>query len=124
MPNIKVLVVDDNADLRMLMEECLDDCEVVAANDGIHGLETFTTKGPFDVVVTDLEMPRCSGDAMILKIRELAPSQPCLLLSGNHTLLTRAEGILRVPVLDKPYSIETFTRVVKQLAAGEKITNQ
>lgn len=130
MPKLTILAVDDSADLRMLMEEIFDDHEVVTANDGVDALEIFTEhlqnpqKPLFDVVVTDLEMPRRSGDALILEIRKLAPSQPCLLVSGNRQLLTRAEAVLGVPVLDKPYSIETFTRVVKQLAAGEKITNQ
>lgn len=122
MPKFRILVVDDVADLRMLMQDCLVEMgEVVTANDGVHGLEVFTENGPFDVVVTDLEMPRCGGDGLIQKIRELKPSQPCLLVSGNRTFLTRAEAVLGVPVLDKPYSIKTFVASVKQLAAGEKI---
>jgi len=67
----KVLVVEDNADARVLMKSILkqEHLDVVVAKDGIEGLERARSECP-DLIITDISMPRLTGGEMIRKLRE------------------------------------------------------
>lgn len=113
----KILVVDDDAMLRDLMAEALEDCTVVTATNGANGLQKYRDEGSFEAVVTDLEMPGGNGPDMIQAIRALTPTQPCLLVSGNPMLLAEAGSKLGVPTMGKPFkSIMLFIEEVQRLA--------
>ncbi|MEK7631383.1 MAG: response regulator [Patescibacteria group bacterium] len=122
MPNPKILVVDDDALLRDLMVDILDDCTVVIANDGLDGLQRYRDEGPFDVVVSDLEMPGGNGPDMIRAIRKHCPTQPILLISGNPLLLEKAQTELGVRVMGKPFeTIYQFNEAVRQLVSNGRL---
>ena len=59
---LRILVVDDDADLRTVLRDALvaRGCEVATAEDGVEGLEAIDLQ-PFDVVVSDVRMVRCDG---------------------------------------------------------------
>ena len=67
----KVLIVEDNADARVLMRSILkqEQLDVVVAKDGVEGLERARTESP-DLIITDISMPRLTGGEMIRKLRE------------------------------------------------------
>ncbi|MEK7570268.1 MAG: response regulator [Patescibacteria group bacterium] len=113
----KALVVDDEWSLRELVQQTLEyeDFEVVTAIDGQDALERFQSEGPFLVVVTDLEMPNLTGPELIKKIREINPSQPILLLSGNNSKRVAAEAALGVPSLLKPYTLVRLIQNIDQI---------
>lgn len=73
----RVLAVDDSLTMRSMMRQLLESngYEVVLAHDGLAGLETFEKKGPFDVVVTDLQMPNVDGIALCEGLRGKKRSQ-------------------------------------------------
>ncbi len=119
MANITLLIVDDDEYLRELMCGAFDDCTVITAINGEDGDLKHAEQGPFDVVITDLQMPICTGPEMIKRIRQRMPDQAFMLLSGNPNLLAAAERELKVPVMGKPFaSLITFIETVKQLAQG------
>jgi CheY-like chemotaxis protein len=81
--NVKILLVDDNADgllVRRLLLEELGYSVQVAVN-GEEGLKLFEA-APFDVVVTDFRMPLMDGKQLIERIRMLDPNARIILLSG------------------------------------------
>lgn len=118
MPNLKILVVDDDEMLRSLMVEVLSGCTVVTANNGQDGLQRYRDNGPFDVVVSDLEMPGGNGPDMIRAIRQHCPTQPFLLISGNPMLLEKTQADLEVRIMAKPFEIFQFNEAVQQLASN------
>ena len=69
----KILVVDDEEDLRDLMYDVLvaEDYEVVLAADGREGLKAFFGWRP-DLVVSDILMPEMDGWQLLERIREVA----------------------------------------------------
>jgi PAS domain S-box-containing protein len=90
-----VLVVEDNADMRRFVAECFPSgVAVCTACDGAEGLEKARALVP-DLIITDLMMPRMSGDRMIAEIRgESALAQvPILVLSA------KADEALRIRLL-------------------------
>lgn len=83
---IKILCVDDEADIRQDIAEELRDAgyEVVEAVDGLDGFETVLREEP-DLVVSDLTMPRLDGHGLLRKLRDECPEMaelPIIFLSA------------------------------------------
>ncbi len=57
--------------------------EVVTATSGAEGLAAFREKGPFQVVISDFQMPGMNGAAFLRQAQELAPDTIRMLLSGK-----------------------------------------
>ncbi len=104
----RVLVVEDNPDMRDFLDSCLRErFEVVLAADGREGLEKASSLRP-DLVVTDLMMPRLTGDQLIAEMRQrpALASVPVLLLSAKGDEALRAKLLEEgcQDYLTKPFS--------------------
>jgi len=87
--DLNILFVEDYIPLREKLVEILEDFFniVVEANDGEEGLlqyEAFQTKHhkPFDIVITDIKMPRCNGIELTKAIQKLHEDQLIIVLSA------------------------------------------
>jgi len=118
----RILVVDDEAGLRKVVRDALERAgyEVAAASDGEEALALFATER-FDLVVTDLAMPRRDGLALVEEIRKTS-AVPILVLT------VRGEEREKVRLLDagaddymtKPFGVaELSARVKALLRRGE-----
>jgi signal transduction histidine kinase len=116
-----VLVVEDNPDMRRFLIDTLAQAyRVVAAEDGVHGLEQAVALRP-DLIISDVMMPRMSGDVFVRAIRE----QPKLDAVPIVVLTARANDDLRVDLLRagaqdyliKPFSVAELRARVDNLIA-------
>lgn len=103
----KILIVDDEEDFRIVLRDHFEDAgyEVVEAGDGVEGFEVFSSE-PYsiDCVITDIRMPRMSGEELIPKLRAVRSYLPIIGVTG-HTDLTGRLSILdngAYYYLDKP----------------------
>jgi CheY-like chemotaxis protein len=73
--SVKVLVVDDDNDLREMMVGHLRkrDFQVEGAQDGLDAIQMLRSTGPFNVMVTDLMMPRLGGLELLRRARKFDP---------------------------------------------------
>jgi CheY-like chemotaxis protein len=80
----RILLVDDERVVRETVKGLLirDEHIVVEANNGAEAYNFFT-QSRFDLVVTDWVMPFVKGDELALRIRQLAPQQPILMITGH-----------------------------------------
>jgi len=104
---LRVLVVEDDAALRETIQFFLEGrgCDVVVADDGVEGFDAVRDGG-FDVIVTDVRMPRRDGvwlwqEAVVLR-PELAGQ--FLLISGVP--LNADHGIEAERFLLKPFTMK------------------
>ncbi len=103
---VRVLVVDDDEDLRAELVDVLEDAgyTVVQARNGRDGLARLETMPPPNVVLLDLMMPEMSGEQMLTELRKNAvlASVPVILMSAYHEraseLRHRVQGLLEKPV--------------------------
>lgn len=66
----RVLVVDDAQVMRRACEKMLQaDYDIVLANDGEAGWETLSNRRDFDMLITDIQMPRLDGYGLICRVR-------------------------------------------------------
>jgi DNA-binding response OmpR family regulator len=119
----RILVVDDNADLRSTIKALLqaDGFDVAVAGDGRAALELHQSR-PADVVITDLFMPDKDGIETIVELRKLSPQLKIVAMSGwtstqGSDYLQVAREIGATVTLQKPFDPQELSRVVRQLAA-------
>jgi DNA-binding response OmpR family regulator len=89
----RVLVVDDDADIRGLVRELLERAghHVIEAQDGREGLKVFFAEHP-DLVILDVSMPLLDGWQTLERIRELS-DVPVMMLTANAQELEKVRGL-------------------------------
>ena len=111
----RILLVEDDPPIRNLIRMVLSQGNhiVVEAENGMEALAMFERQ-PFDLVVTDQDMPEMPGDRLVLAIKRLMPQQPIILMTADRGGL---QGIEQVPnlILDKPFPIQTLHTAVASL---------
>jgi CheY-like chemotaxis protein len=116
-PVKRVLVVEDDDDLRGMMQELLIGAgyECIDAQDGLEALD-WLSQVPVDLVVADILMPRMAGPELIAKIRRTRAwaEKPILLLSGYANLVPyRSLPVDGVQL--KPFSVSDFLAQVQEM---------
>jgi CheY-like chemotaxis protein len=113
----RVLLADDDQDVRSLLARALrdDGFEVVEAGDGAEALERIEeTRGAGSyhslphVIVTDLRMPRVSGLEMMERLRQTGLDVPVVVVTahGDAVTVRRAERLGAAAVLHKPIDLD------------------
>jgi len=94
---LRLLIVEDNPYMRRIIRTLLNGFgarDVIEADDGIKGLDTFTHHAP-DIVLIDWEMPECDGLRLTQMIRQsdatANPFVPIIMITG-HTEKHRVEA--------------------------------
>lgn len=82
--SLRILVVDDEELIRVLMGNFMEKLfgEVVSAVDGKDALKKFDELGPFDMVLTDIRMPRMNGRELIKELRRIDKNLFIAVMSG------------------------------------------
>jgi DNA-binding response OmpR family regulator len=121
MPAKKILVVDDEPQVRQLMEHFLTErgYEVRVAETGRVGLAVLDTFTP-DVVLLDMHMPEMDGLETLQRLVARAPSLPVIMVTVNDDVETTAR-LLRLGAADyvpKPFNLEYLEQAINiQLSA-------
>ena len=117
----KILVVDDESNIRLLLSEVLSDkgFEVTEAKDGQESLEKME-KHDFDLVITDVNMPRLDGIAMLHRMEKAGRKEKVIIMSANpsqqmflHKSMNRV-----ITQLCKPFNIANFLNLVVAATTG------
>jgi DNA-binding response OmpR family regulator len=110
----RILLVDDERAVRETVREllCFDEHEVVEANNGAEALRLFV-QDQFDLVLTDWRMPFVEGDELACKIRELAPQQRILMITGHPNKPSRVNPV--DAILYKPFNLDDLRQMISKL---------
>ena len=114
-PPKHILLIDDDPGIREAFRLMLsiDGHAVTEAKNSIEGLTLFAG-GRFDLVMTDFSMPGMNGRELAVKLKQLAPSQPILMITGYAKELTVSPNPVDV-ILPKPFSLSELRQVLAQL---------
>ncbi len=119
----RILVVDDNKELREILEEYLksEGHNVEGSANGRDALERYE-KSPFDLIITDLNMPEISGMELIKTIRKESKDTEFVIITGYASMDSAVEAV-KMGAFDyivKPFRMEELHVVVKN--ARDKVT--
>ena len=117
----RVLVVDDDAEMRTLLRRILefDGFRVTERDRGIHVLAVLR-ETPFDLVILDKEMPEMTGLDLLPALRREFPRVPVLLVTafGGRQVESSALRLGATSYLEKPFRLSQFREVVDDLLAN------
>jgi CheY-like chemotaxis protein len=117
---IRVLVAEDEPLAAMVVEDILSELgyDVLLASDGEEAMR-LAERQVFDVLVTDLAMPRMTGWELIPRLRSKRPDLPVVVMTGflppngREVLLSGQSGPLALVL--KPFEISHLVRALEKV---------
>ncbi len=90
----KILLVDDEASIRMALKEILEyeSHTVIESPDAVAGLKALSQE-TFDLVITDIKMPKVDGLEFLQQIKEHGHEMPVVMITGHGTIDTAVDSI-------------------------------
>jgi DNA-binding response OmpR family regulator len=118
----KVLIVDDEENVRFLYEQELIDegYQTVLARDGKECLEKVASEKP-DVVLLDIRMPKMDGLEAIGKIIELNKDTPIIINSAYSTYKDDFMSWAADAYVVKSYDLDTLKATIRDVLAKKNI---
>ena len=113
-----VLCVDDDGELRELLHELIREMghDSVTATDGVDALEKIKEK-QFDIVITDINMPRLDGVGLIKRIASDFTDTDVIAITGFQTEYNYTDIIAlgASDFISKPINIDEFEAKIKRI---------
>jgi DNA-binding response OmpR family regulator len=117
----KILVAEDDRGLSYSLDTwlTLEGFEVITVYNGDEALNAIK-RNHYDLLITDIAMPRVNGVELITEIRKINPDLPILVVSGKLTpeLQFTLESLKIQKILHKPIRPEQFRQTIQELFPG------
>jgi DNA-binding NtrC family response regulator len=120
----RLLVVDDEKNIREGLAASLemDGFQVETSAAGDDAWNRFQ-RGDIDLVITDLKMPRISGEELLKRICAETPGVPVIVLTGHGTVETAVEAMRNgaYDFLTKPVNLDRLSLLVKRALQNREL---
>ena len=118
-----VLIVDDEAALRQLLETSLGrkGYKITTARDGLEAIDLIGRgEKKFEIVLLDLNMPGATGIEVLKVLKVTQPDVKVLILTGHLTPETRSsfEQLGQKHFMRKPYTLDELGRKIRSVLAA------
>lgn len=118
----RILVVDDQADLRQVLQAVLTDegYDIDSADGGRAALQQLAHT-TYALVICDLQMPDVDGATVYRAIEQQPPPRPVMVFVSGYADAGPYEEFLRTtqaPVVRKPFDIDVLRETVRQMLSG------
>lgn len=119
---LRILLVDDEELIRILMSNFMERLfgEVVTAMDGQDALEKYHELGPFDMLLSDIRMPKMSGRELVKEVRSRDQNLFIAVMSGD-----RQEGEDALQhcdiFLEKPVGFDNILEMLSQMIQDKEL---
>jgi len=122
-----ILVVDDDSKNKQILHRFLEleGYEVASAGDGEEALN-IAREQHFDLVITDLKMPKKDGIELLKEIKELSPSTMGVVVTGFASIDSAVEA-MKVGAFDyvsKPFQLDEIRLVVKRALDYQRLQTE
>ncbi len=123
----RILVVDDEASMRQLMEIALskEGYQVTAADSAGKAQQIFGERS-FDLVISDIKLPDLSGVEVLRHVRQTAPDTPVIMITAYASTDTAVEA-LRLGAHDyitKPFKIDELKIIIKNALEKKRLKEE
>jgi len=125
-PQSVLLIVDDEADIRDVLKDALDDIapRILTAENGRAALDMVMKGLRPDAILSDINMPEMNGMELLISLNDLGLNVPFVFLTGygNEEAVKLAEELGGFAFLEKPFELDTLKNTVKKsLETGVRI---
>ena len=115
---IKLLVVDDEKNIRLGLSRFLESCdyEVSTAESGRQALDTMEAKGGFDLVLSDWKMAEMNGLELLKRVKERFPDTIVILMTAYGTIDNAVTAMKAgaYDYLSKPFSLDQVRHALQR----------
>ncbi len=123
----KLLIVDDEENIRNGLKRALtlDGYDVEVAADGEEALKKLDEED-IDLLITDLKMPKVTGEELMKETLQKYPHIPVIVLTGHGTIENAVEAMRRgaYDFITKPLNIDKLSLVVKRALENSSLKRQ
>src|SRR6266849_4247946 len=115
----RLLIAEDNADMRDFLQEILEDAgyTTVSAADGSAALTHIEREDEIiDLLITDVRMPKITGDELLTVIREKRPETPVIVITAFGSVERAVEMVKAgaFQYLTKPFAAQELLKIVAE----------
>jgi len=116
----QILLVDDEPDIIKIEKEILEKLgyTVTTKENAKEALDIFTMNpNQFDLVITDMTMPKMTGDKLALEMIKIKPDIPVILCTGfNEGISEETTASMGIKgFLLKPISLKDFSVIIRKV---------
>ncbi len=124
----RILVVDDEKDMLTLLKRMITedtDCTVVTESHPARAIALFK-EDPFDLVITDLKMPKMGGIQLLEAIKAVDPEAAVVVITAYGTIETAVEAIRKgaYDYLTKPFRRERIIITVEKVMKWREVIHE
>ncbi|MEW6054516.1 MAG: sigma-54 dependent transcriptional regulator [Nitrospirota bacterium] len=125
--NGKILIVEDEKSMREVLKILLEgeNYDVVSASDGQEGL-SIIDRDIFDLVITDMKMPKADGFTVLKKVKEISPDTIVIMITafGTTELAIDAMKLGAYDYISKPFNIDEIRLIVKKAMEKKRLSEE
>lgn len=119
----KILIVEDDEAMRSLLKDILDAEGLVteAVSNGSDALQKLIDQ-PFDLIITDIQMPGLTGLDILPGIRKLQPEAPVIVITafGSDEVYRRSFEKGATGYLEKPIHIHKLRVLIHEMISSRE----
>ncbi|MBI5188077.1 MAG: response regulator [Nitrospirae bacterium] len=123
----KILIVEDEKGMRDVLQILLEgeDYTVMATSGGEDGLSCINND-TFDLVITDIKMPRVDGFEILKKVKEVSPDTLVIMITAFGTTESAIEAMKlgAYDYIHKPFEIDEIRLIVKKAIEKKKLREE
>jgi len=123
MPSGHILVADDDAAIRTVLNQALSRAGYEVRSTGtVAGLWRWVAAGEGDLVITDVVMPDDNAFELLPRIKRMRPDLPIIVMSAQNTFMTAIKASERgaYEYLPKPFDLKELVSIVGRALAAPK----
>ncbi|MBM4129396.1 MAG: sigma-54-dependent Fis family transcriptional regulator, partial [Nitrospira sp.] len=123
----KILIIEDEKSMREVLEILLKEeyYEVLTASDGLEGV-SHIEKDIFDLVITDIKMPRADGFEILKRTKEISPDTIVIMITAFGTTEAAIEAMKlgAYDYINKPFKIDEIRLIVTKALEKKRLSEE
>jgi two-component system, NtrC family, response regulator PilR len=123
----RILIVEDEKSMREVLRILLEEEKytVMTAADGLEGL-SYIEKDIFDLVVSDIKMPKLNGFGLLTKIKEISPDTLVIMITAFGTTESAIEAMKlgAYDYINKPFNIDEIRLIVRKAIEKKRLSEE
>ncbi|HYA12419.1 MAG TPA: sigma-54 dependent transcriptional regulator [Thermodesulfovibrionales bacterium] len=123
----RILIVEDEKSMREVLKILMEGerYEVVSASDGLEGL-SYITNDIFDLVITDIKMPKVGGFELLKKVKEISPDTIVIMITafGTTEAAIDAMKLGAYDYINKPFKIDEIRLIVENALEKKRLSEE
>ena len=123
----RILIIEDEKSLREVLRILLEEegYEITTASNGLEGMD-YIQNDIFDLVVTDIKMPKADGFEVLKKVKGISPSTIVIMITAFGTTESTIEAMKlgAYDYIHKPFKIDEIRHVIQKAFEKKNLSEE